>query len=148
MIIISIAIFAQYRLEIMGIAHDLVSFPDAVIFALELFFKFENDVKSICRINLVDDDMRSETNSGFDSPDHPGNVFFVRNIFIGELSVFYDIVCVYAKKHLSFVLERHEDLLLGFGIKSWEHSRRVSVIHKLPADLQIKSSTGKFAYSL
>ena len=87
MVVVAKSIFAEDGICIVWISVDLVSFPYSVLFSLEIFFEFEDDVKHIADVDVVDDDMRFESDILFDDSHHLINIIFVIDILVAQLSI-------------------------------------------------------------
>jgi len=87
MIVVTESVFAENHIDVVRISVDLISFSYSVLFPLEVLFEFEDDVEHISDVDIVDDDMRFESDILFDVPDHLIHVFFVIDILIAQLPV-------------------------------------------------------------
>jgi len=105
MIIITKTIFTENHIYIMRISGNLVSFSYSVLFSLKIFFECEDDVKHITNIDIVDDDMWFESDILFNNSDHLIDILFIINILIAQLSIGYNVVCIYTKQNFSLTFQ-------------------------------------------
>ena len=87
MIVVAESIFAEDHIQIVRISGDLVSFPYSILFSLEIFFEFEDDVKHITDIDVIDDDMWFNSDILFDESNHLIHIFLVADILVAQLSI-------------------------------------------------------------
>lgn len=87
MIVVAESVLAEDHVRIMRISVDLVSFPYPVLLPLEIFFEFEDDVEHIRHVDVVDHDMRFDSDILFDVPDHLVHVFLIIDILIAQLPI-------------------------------------------------------------
>ena len=87
MIVVTESVFAEDHINILRISVDLVSFPYPVLFPLEILFEFEDDVEHIADIDIVDYDMRFDSDILLYVPDELIDVVFVIDILIAQLPV-------------------------------------------------------------
>ena len=118
MIVMTKSIFTEDCLSIMRIAVDLISFPDPILFSLEILFKFEDDIKHIPDIDIIDHDMWFDSDIFFDISDELIDVVFIVDIFVAELSIGKDIYSIYAEHYLCIIFEREENIFFGLRIKT------------------------------
>jgi hypothetical protein len=86
-IVMTESVFAEDHIDILRISVNLVSFSYPILFPLKIFFEFEDDIEHITDIDVVDDDMRFDSDILFYVPDHLIDVVLVSYILVAQLPV-------------------------------------------------------------
>lgn len=105
MIVITKSVFTEDGVRIVRISGNLVSFSDSVLFSLKIFFKIENDIESIGDIDVVDDDMWFDSDIFFDDSYHLIYIIFIVDIFVAQLPIGQNIICVDTEQYFRLTLQ-------------------------------------------